>query len=193
LLKQAYENQIDFWPFLANNRDMKITLNKSRFAVEPDFFLRRAGYGQINSYHTGKTSYVRRFSRDHYPRFHVYYDETVDRIVFDLHLDQKQVSYEGADHAHNADHDGPVVEAEIDRLKSLLRQFAASGHTGREGVNPNGEDWEKQLAKELSDTPARLSSEGPFADNRGTFGNNDAQDARPAEEKKGFFSKLFGL
>jgi len=190
--KSSEDFLIDFWRFLANNGYMKITLNKGRLDINPDFFLRRAGYGQISSYHTGKTSYVRRFSRDHYPRFHLYYEKTSDRIIFDLHLDQKQASYEGADHAHNAEHDGPVVEAEIDRLKALLRQFAASGTTGYENVS-GGEDWERDLAKELAEDPARLPSEGPTSGNRGTVGMKDMSDSRPAEEKKGFLGKLFGL
>ncbi len=105
---------------------MKIILNKSRLNINPDDFLRRCGYGMINSYHTGKTSYVRRFTRDHYPRFHLYYEDLSDRIIFDLHLDQKQASYQGAEHAHNAEHDGPVVEEEIDRLKNVLRQMASA-------------------------------------------------------------------
>lgn len=159
---------------------MKITLNKARFDVDPDFFLRRAGYGQIKSYHTGQTSYVRRFSRDHYPRFHMYFETGPDRVVFNLHLDQKQVSYEGADHAHNADHDGPVVEAEIERLKGLIRQFAASGQTGREGVNPNGEDWERQLAKELAED----KKVGP---------GSAALPEDGQAEKKGFLRKLLGF
>ncbi len=159
---------------------MKIILNKNRFAVDPDFFLRRAGYGQITSYHTGKTSYSRRFSRDHYPRFHIYFEESADKITFDLHLDQKQVSYKGADHAHNAEHDGPVVEGEIERLKGLLRQFAASGQTGRENLNPNGEDWERQLAKEFQED----RKNGPGSATLPTDGE---------VEKKSFLSKLLGF
>ena len=50
----------------------------------------------------------------------MYFEDRPDRIVFDLHLDQKQASYAG-NNMHNAEYDGPVVEEEI---KDLLRQEA---------------------------------------------------------------------
>lgn len=159
---------------------MKIVLNKNRFNINPDFFLRRAGYGQISSFHTGKTSYVRRFTREHYPRFHMYFEADADKITFNLHLDQKQVSYEGADHAHNADHDGPAVEAEIDRLKDLLRSMAAAGLSDR-GLDAPTEDWEKQLSEDLKNDGSRAPQSG------------DYKSDQPTEEKKSFFRKLLGL
>lgn len=160
---------------------MKISLNKNRFNVNPDFFLRRAGYAQIQSYHTGKTSYSRRFSRDHYPRFHIYFQIEADKIIFDLHLDQKQVSYEGADHAHNAEHDGPVVETEIDRLKNLLREMAELGIDNRGADSPK-EDWEKQLSEELKHDGSRAPKSGDYR-----------KDQPLPEEKKSFFKKMLGL
>lgn len=159
---------------------MKIVLNKNRFNVNPDFFLRRAGYGQISSFYTGKTSYVRRFTREHYPRFHMYFEVAVDKITFNLHLDQKETSYKGADHAHNADHDGPAVEGEIDRLKGLLRTMSATGASGQT-LSEGREDWEKQLSEDLKKDGSRAPQSGNF--------RND----QPVEKKKGFFGKMFGF
>jgi hypothetical protein len=46
-------------------------------------------------------------------------EEQGSKIVFNLHLDQKQPSYPGA-HAHNAEYEGKVVEDEIGRLKDII-------------------------------------------------------------------------
>lgn len=82
-------------------------------------FLRKAGYGYIRDRRTGHDSYVRRLGSGFYPRLHMYVEEKNSSIFLNLHLDQKQVSYEGA-HAHNAEYDGEVVGREIERLKSFV-------------------------------------------------------------------------
>jgi hypothetical protein len=65
---------------------------------------------------------VRQIGRNDYPRFHVYIkanlsDKSV--LIFNLHLDQKKPSYEGAK-GHSGDYDGDVVEAEAQRIQSIL-------------------------------------------------------------------------
>lgn len=101
--------------------------------MSPEQFLRRAGYGYIRDRKTGHDSYVRRLGSGFYPRLHMYVEERNRQTVFNLHLDQKQASYEGA-HMHNAEYDGPVVWGEIERLKSLLpdsaQQNSASASAG---------------------------------------------------------------
>ena len=99
--------------------------------MPPEQFLRRAGYGYIRDRRSGQESFVRRFGAGFYPRLHMYFEEKPSagsgrdgQIIFNLHLDQKQASYEGADHMHNADHDGPVVEAEIERIKGFVTHNA---------------------------------------------------------------------
>lgn len=82
-------------------------------------FLRRAGYGYIESRHTGLGSFVRHFGRNRYPRLHMYIHQNEDEIEFSLHLDQKQASYKGS-HAHNAEYDGDIVEQELLRLRGLI-------------------------------------------------------------------------
>ncbi|MFH1427077.1 MAG: hypothetical protein ABIG60_00925, partial [Patescibacteria group bacterium] len=78
-----------------------------------------AGYAYIQDRQTGKDSFVRRLGSNFYPRFHMYLEEEADKIIFNLHLDQKKPSYAGT-HAHNAEYDGEVVEREIARLQELL-------------------------------------------------------------------------
>ncbi|MFA5248698.1 MAG: hypothetical protein WC415_05845 [Patescibacteria group bacterium] len=102
---------------------MKLEVNKKILSFSPDQFLRKAGYGFIRDTVRNKESYVRRLSRDFYPRLHMYFEDLSDRVVLDLHLDQKQASYAG-NHMHNAEYDGEIVEGEIERIKNLLREMA---------------------------------------------------------------------
>lgn len=87
--------------------------------MHPEQFLRQAGYGYIRDHQTGMDSFVRRLGKGFYPRLHMYAVEKDNKIILDLHLDQKQASYAGA-HKHNAEYEGEVVETEIERLKQLI-------------------------------------------------------------------------
>ncbi len=120
---------------------MKLTINKNQINEHGEQFLRRAGYGFIRDRQRGKESYVRRLTRDHYPRLHMYVSENGGKIIFDLHLDQKQVSYKGASHMHNAEHDGEVVEGEIERLRSLVSPASSNNN----GTTPNNTRAEERI------------------------------------------------
>ena len=146
---------------------MKLTINRKRLNLNPDAFLRRVGYGHIHDSVTDHDSYVRRFTREFYPRFHMYYEDQNDRIVFNLHLDQKKASYEGA-HMHNAEYEGEAVAAEIERLKGFLIEESRA-----EGTSID-------KPEETADTT--------FAG----IGNKDFRDEpiRP-KEKKSFWAKIF--
>ncbi|MBN2884390.1 hypothetical protein JXE04_00505 [Patescibacteria group bacterium] len=101
---------------------MKIKLKPIQLnGVIPAQWLRRAGYTYIVDHKSGQESFVRRFNRDLYPRFHLYVqvEEAQDIIFFNLHLDHKKASYEGQSR-HSADYDGELVQAEAARLQSLL-------------------------------------------------------------------------
>lgn len=102
---------------------MKLILNKKALNINPERLLRQAGYGFIEDRRRGTASFVRRLGRNFYPRFHMYSEEAGDKIIFNLHLDQKKPSYQGS-HAHNAEYGGVVVQNEINRLKDLLRKEA---------------------------------------------------------------------
>lgn len=98
------------------------------------------GYAHITSYHTGKDSYSKRLYRDHYPRYHVYLKEVGDKLTFSLHIDQKQTSYQGS-HAHAGEYDGPLVEQEINNLKShivaIIRGAEVATSTRQEEAEAN--------------------------------------------------------
>jgi len=85
-----------------------------------DVLMRRIGYGLIHDRHSGHYSYVRRMGIVHYPRFHVY----IEGDTVNLHLDQKQASYESGP-MHAGEYDGPTVEAEAERIKSLIAKEIA--------------------------------------------------------------------
>jgi hypothetical protein len=98
---------------------MKLILDKNVLEQRPENLLRQAGYVYLMDRNTGQESFVRRFGRGFYPRFHLYLEEKNGQIILNLHLDQKQASYDGAN-AHNGEYDGEVVEREIERIKSFV-------------------------------------------------------------------------
>mgnify|MGYP001594973164 CR=1 FL=1 len=77
---------------------------------------RHLGYAEFDDPNTGQTSYTRRLSGNFYPRFHLYIEEKKGQMTFNLHLDQKQVSYKGQT-AHSGEYNGELVEQEGERLK----------------------------------------------------------------------------
>ncbi len=107
---------------------MKFSIPHSSLDQPYPAFLRSVGYLYIESWHTGKGSFARALGNGHYPRFHIYVDDEVDHCVFNIHIDQKQASYEGTA-AHAGEYDGPLVEREAARIKSLARP----GSGGRSG------------------------------------------------------------
>ena len=80
---------------------------------------RRLGYLIIDTKDNGEYNLVRKLTGNNYPRFHIYLKVAGDRFIFNLHLDQKQPSYEGS-HAHSGEYVGPVVETEADRIKQIF-------------------------------------------------------------------------
>lgn len=95
---------------------MDFSVYKDKLPISGHEVMQRFGYAHLVSHHTGKDSYAKRVYRDHYPRYHCYIKEQGDKVVFSLHVDQKQTSYAGS-HAHAGEYDGSLVEAEIENLK----------------------------------------------------------------------------
>lgn len=100
---------------------MKLIIDRNQIDSTPEFFLRHAGYAYIRDRERGTESFVRRLGAGFYPRFHIYFEDSGEKVFFNLHIDQKQPSYGGA-HMHNAEYDGEAVEGETARLRSLLAQ-----------------------------------------------------------------------
>lgn len=85
---------------------------------DPQHFIRRAGYGLIFNHKKGETSFVRRFSRDLYPRFHLYVEDSGNNWQFNLHLDQRAPVYAGVT-AHGGEYDGRLVEEEAEQIRAM--------------------------------------------------------------------------
>lgn len=83
-------------------------------------FLRAQGWAQIYDRRGDKYSYVKRLSRDFYPRLHLYVKQYPDNYVFDLHLDQKKASYEGHS-AHSGEYEGEMVTKALETIKRALK------------------------------------------------------------------------
>ena len=98
---------------------MKLILDNDRLNESPENLLRQAGFSYLIDKKTGDESFVRPLGRGYYPRFHLYLARQNGRVILNLHLDQKQASYAGAQ-AHIAEYDGETVEAEMDRIKERL-------------------------------------------------------------------------
>jgi len=81
--------------------------------------MRRLGYRPAYFQKASESSIVRPLSGRDYPRFHLYIKQRNADICFNLHLDQKKPSYEGAT-AHSGDYEGEAVREEMERIKGLL-------------------------------------------------------------------------
>lgn len=85
----------------------------------------RCGYHGATGYR-GEAAYVRRVGSWPFPRFHAYVlASSPHRLVLRVHLDQKRPSYAGS-HAHAAEYEGSVLEAEAARLRQCLREHSLS-------------------------------------------------------------------
>ncbi|MCX6792625.1 MAG: hypothetical protein NTY12_01235 [Candidatus Falkowbacteria bacterium] len=109
---------------------MRLIIDQSQLSTPYHNFLRLAGYSYMPNRKTGQDSFVRPFGNNNYPRFHIYVNEEVDKIIFNAHLDQKQASYEGTS-AHSGEYDSPLVKQELDRLKSLIGKPSPSAFRTR--------------------------------------------------------------
>jgi hypothetical protein len=92
---------------------MQIKFNQ-QFKQSAGQLIRRCGYGLVRDRQAREESYARRLSNGIYPRFHLYINST-NPLVLNLHLDQKQASYEGQT-AHSGDYDSDLVKQEAQRL-----------------------------------------------------------------------------
>jgi len=96
---------------------MKINFNQ-KFNKTTEFLIRRCGYGLVRDPRAQAVSYSRRLGGGIYPRFHVYINSE-DPLILNLHLDQKQASYEGQT-AHSGDYDSDLVKQEAQRIYNQI-------------------------------------------------------------------------
>jgi len=76
--------------------------------------MRKCGYAPDRS----KNAFSRPLRSGRFPKFHIYYTIDGGTLTLNLHLDQKQPSYQG-NHAHSGEYDGVLVKAEVARIKNI--------------------------------------------------------------------------
>jgi len=91
---------------------MKIALKPSQNLYS---LMRRLGYHPKRE---RKQSFVRRLTTSDYPRFHIYLKTENNKIIINLHLDQKKPNYKGSP-AHAGEYNSRVVKQEAERIKGL--------------------------------------------------------------------------
>jgi len=84
---------------------------------------RKIGYQPIGK-SNDEYSIVRPLAGRDYPRFHIFVkkDEKNGIFNFNLHLDQKQPSYEGTP-AHSGEYEGEAIEKEVLRIKTIAEKL----------------------------------------------------------------------
>ncbi len=80
--------------------------------------MRRLSYGEQRT-RAGQISYTKRATGERFPRYHAYLEETSTGLQVNLHVDQKEPSYEGTS-AHAGEYDGVLVERELDRITTFI-------------------------------------------------------------------------
>ena len=151
---------------------MKLKLEISKLYESYPQLLKLAGYLSITDRRTGKDSFVRSLARANYPRFHVYVKEEGGSLIFDMHIDHKQASYEGF-HMHNAEYEGDLVESELARLSGL----AGAGAVVRSKMTSQAVE---SAAKPLPPAylPKEPQAQGRYAGRRLSMGHGSLDDHR---------------
>src|SRR3989338_11351843 len=109
---------------------MKLQFTKDEIDGDAVTFIRRCGYGEYYDRRMSKTSYMKRARMgDMFPRYHVYIEERGDEVIFDLHLDQKRPSYEGAS-MHAGEYEVTAVEREAERIRGQCKKYNSSNKSG---------------------------------------------------------------
>lgn len=81
--------------------------------------MRNLGYGEQRA-RSGQISYTKRISGERFPRYHAYVEDVNNGMQVNLHVDQKEASYEGS-HVHSGEYDGRLVEQEMNRIALFIK------------------------------------------------------------------------
>lgn len=98
---------------------MRLLVPAKLITDDGESVVKKAGYAKFLDPNTKQISFVKRLGIFFYPRFHIYLKKEVDKIVIDLHLDQKKPSYEGTN-KHSGEYTGEKIEQELRRIKEYI-------------------------------------------------------------------------
>jgi len=101
---------------------MKFTVKKPNETVIN--LARKIGYRPMGVSEDNEYNLVRPLTNRNYPRFHIYLkkDNQSGIFYFNLHLDQKQPSYQGSA-AHSGEYQGELIEKEAERIKRIIEEL----------------------------------------------------------------------
>ena len=95
---------------------MKIEIDNVK--NNPANLLRRAGY--IFQRNEGREmSFVRPLARQGFPRFHLYASLNDDRLVINIHLDQKKSTYGDSTRHHGEYENDGALKTEVERIRKI--------------------------------------------------------------------------
>jgi len=100
---------------------MEFTLDNNLLGDNVYNLVKKAGYRFIGrNQKKSEIVFNRPLEGNRYPRFHLYLKINEDRVIFNLHLDQKKPSYKGTP-AHSGEYEDEIVEKEAERIKESLK------------------------------------------------------------------------
>ena len=99
---------------------MEFSLNEGLTKENIYNLMRKIGYRfQEKNKSKAELIFIKPLAGNDYPRFHIYLKIKDKSLIFNLHLDQKKPTYEGAP-AHAGEYEGEIVEKESERIKENL-------------------------------------------------------------------------
>lgn len=84
--------------------------------------LNRLGYHEHFDQRSQQVSYIHRLRSLNYPRYHLYLEMRGQDVRVNLHIDEKQASYEGQTR-HSGEYDGVLVQNEIARIINYVATY----------------------------------------------------------------------
>ncbi len=99
---------------------MKVLLKLEK-DLEAKALMRKFGYIQIYDRKSGKTSFVRRLRKEHYPRFNAYLFRDERGYVFDIHYDWRRPMHKKE--ARSSEQDTDIVREEVKRVGTIVWQI----------------------------------------------------------------------
>jgi len=85
----------------------------------PVNLLRRAGYA-FQRHDNQEMSFVRALARAGYPRFHMYAGLEGQKLIINIHLDQKKNTYGDSTRHHGEYEDEGALKTEAERIENIL-------------------------------------------------------------------------
>ncbi len=107
--------------------------------------MQKLGYGEKRT-RRGQISYAKRVGSERYPRYHVYTENTDNGIQINLHVDQKEASYENSN-AHGGEYSGKLVESEMQRIVNHIHSIKIEVNKDTQAAKPKKQNFISKFFK----------------------------------------------